>query len=73
MDIQTVYPTNDPDKIEPYVKDLILKLGDHNGGLVAWPYSEPAVIEVSEAAAQLERDLFERLGNYPIESSALRV
>ena len=42
-------------------------------GLVAWPYSEPAVIEVGEAAAQLERDLFEKLGNYPIQSSTLRV
>ena len=71
VDIQTVYPTNDPEKIERYVKDLILKLGDHNGGLVAWPYSEPAAIEVGEAAAQLERDLFEKLGNYPIEISVL--
>jgi uroporphyrinogen-III decarboxylase len=72
VDIQTVYPTNDPEKIERYVEDLILKLGNHNGGLVAWPYSEPAVIEVGEAAVQLERDLFEKLGNYPIAISALR-
>jgi hypothetical protein len=67
-----VFPTNDPEKIERYVKDLILKLGDHEGGLVAWPYDEPAVIEVSEVTVQLERDLFERLGNYPIDRAALR-
>lgn len=71
VDIQNVYPTNDPEKIERYVKDLILKLGDHNGGLVAWPYFEPAVIEVGEAAVQLERDLFEELGNYPLDRAAL--
>jgi hypothetical protein len=72
VDIQNVYPSNDPEKIERYVKDLILKLGDQGGGLVAWPYSDPAVIEVGEAAAELERDLFEQLGGYPIQISALR-
>jgi hypothetical protein len=72
VDIQNVYPTNDPEKIERYVKDLILKLGDHDGGLVAWPYSEPRVIGVGEAAVQLERDLFETLGNYPIDGAALK-
>jgi hypothetical protein len=72
VDIQTVYPTNDPEKIERYVKDLILKLGDRDGGLVAWPYIEPAVIGVGEATVQLEMDLFERLGSYPIDRAALR-
>jgi hypothetical protein len=72
VDIQNVYPTNDPAKIEHYVKDLILKLGDRDGGLVAWPYSDPAVIGVGEAAARLERDLFEKLGSYPLDIGALR-
>jgi hypothetical protein len=71
VDIQNVYPTNDPDKIERYVKDLILKLADHRGGLVAWPYFEPAAIEVEDAAVRLERELFERLGDYPIDRAAL--
>jgi len=50
----------------------VLNPGDHNGGLVAWSYFEAAVIEVSEAAVRLERDLFEKLGSYPIDRAALR-
>jgi hypothetical protein len=39
---------------------------------VAWPYFEAGVIEVGEAAVQLEGDLFKKLGNYPIDRAALR-
>jgi hypothetical protein len=72
VDIQNVYPTNDPKKIERYVKDLIMKLGDHNGGLVAWPYSEPWVIDVGHKAEKLERELFEKYGDYPLDLAALK-
>lgn len=71
VDIQEVYPSNDPGKIERYVKDLILKLGDHRGGLVAWPYSEPWVIEVNIHSARLEERLFAQYGQYPLDLAAL--
>ena len=67
VDIQNVYPTNDLEKIEDYVKQLIRKLGDHNGGLVAWPYSEPWVIGIGHRAEKMERKSFERYGEYPLD------
>lgn len=67
VDIQTVYPSNDPAAIEEYIREMIVKLGNHNGGLVAWPYSEPWVIGVGHEAERLERRLFEKLGGYPLD------
>ena len=72
VDIQEVYPTNDPRIIERYIKDMIAKLADHQGGFVAWPYSEPAVILVGVGAVRLERRLFKKLGRYPLDFSLLR-
>jgi uroporphyrinogen decarboxylase len=72
VDIQNVYPTNDPAIIARYIKDLIWKLGGHNGGLVAWPYAEPWVIEVGWQTARLERKLFEQYGGYPLDLKELK-
>ena len=67
VDIQRVYPSNDPVKIERYVKDLIRKLGDHDGGLVGWPYAEAWVIEVGIKTVRLEERLWEKYGRYPLD------
>jgi len=64
VDIQEVYPSNDPVRIEAYVKELVEKLGGHNGGLVGWPYAEAWVIEVGPGAVRLEERLWEMYGRY---------
>ncbi|MFO8056632.1 MAG: uroporphyrinogen decarboxylase family protein [bacterium] len=46
VDIQNVYPKNDPARIESYVHELKDKLATKDGGLVAWPYAETWVIGV---------------------------
>jgi hypothetical protein len=71
VDIQEVYPSNHPDIIDRYIRDMIVKLADHNGGFVAWPYAEPHVIGVGVKAELLERRLFDRYGKYPLDMSLL--
>jgi len=72
VDIQNVFPTNNPVLIESYIKDMIKKLGNHNGGMMAWPYYEAWVIGVGYRAHRLEYKLFEKYGKYPLDLSKLQ-
>lgn len=72
VDIQNVFPTNNPSLIEGYVKDMIKKLGNHNGGLMAWPYYDALAIGVGYRAHRLEHKLFDKYGKYPLDLSELR-
>jgi hypothetical protein len=72
VDIQRIYPTNNPAMVERYVKDMILKLGPRNGGLVGWPYAEPWVIQVGVKTVRLEEKLWDRYGRYPLDMAALQ-
>lgn len=72
VDIQNVFPTNNPVLIESYIKDMIKKLGNHNGGMMAWPYYEALVIGVGYRAHRLEYKLFEKYGKYPLDLSKLQ-
>jgi len=66
-DIQTIYPLGSDDGLEGHIKEMIAKLGDFNGGLVAWPYSEPKVIGVSRERVKLQARLFTKYGRYPLD------
>jgi len=70
-DIQTVYPRGDEAELTAHIKEMIRKLGNFNGGLVAWPYVEPNVIGVSPAAVSLQAELFDRWGRYPLDLEGL--
>ena len=72
VDIQNACPTNNTVLIESYIKDIMKKLGNHNGGLLAWPYYEAGVKGVGDQAQELECNLFERYGKYPLDFSKLR-
>jgi len=63
-DIQTVYPRGDPAELTAHIQEMIRKLGNFNGGLVAWPYMEPQVIGVSPETVKLQEELFSRWGQY---------
>jgi hypothetical protein len=71
VDIQQVYPTNDLDLIRRATQEMIFCLGDHQGGLVAWPYVEAWVIGVGIRAVRLEERLFETWGRYPLDAKAM--
>ncbi len=63
VDIQNVYPTNDPQKIEIYVRELVEKIGSEEGGLVAWPYAETWVIGAGIRSVWLEERLWRKYGS----------
>jgi len=69
VNIQSVYPSNDPAAIEAYVKNMIRKLGGDRGGLAAWPYAETWVIGVGVRSVWREERLFVRHGRYPLPSN----
>ncbi len=64
VDIQEVYPTNDPALIEDYIREMVSKLSSPKGGLVAWPYAETWVIGVGRKAVKLEERLWDKYGTY---------
>lgn len=72
VDIQTVYPSNNPDKIEDYVKGMIEKLALDNGGLASWPYNQPYDIGVGARTIKTEQRLFKKYGAYPLDRSLLQ-
>lgn len=65
-DIQTIYPLGSDEELEDHIREMIAKLGDFNGGLVAWPYSEPGVIGVHRERVKLQMRLFKKYGGYPL-------
>jgi hypothetical protein len=60
VDIQEVYPTNDAELIEEYMKTLIRKLGPREGGLVIWPYSMPYDIGVGARTVKVEQKIYKK-------------
>jgi hypothetical protein len=45
---------------------MVAKLGGDRGGLVAWPYAEPWVIEVGLRSTRLEERTWKQFGSYPL-------
>ncbi len=66
VDIQHVYNSNDLEKVEAYVKELISKLACPDGGFVAWPYTEPYDIGVAMKTVRAEQRFVKKYGRYPI-------
>ncbi|MDH3346351.1 MAG: hypothetical protein OEL75_04125, partial [Kiritimatiellaceae bacterium] len=69
-DIQTIYPKGTDEELEAHIKEMIAKLADFNGGLIAWPYSEPQVIGVGADRVKLQSKLFKKYGKYPLDMRA---
>ena len=58
-------------RVTTEAQDLIARLVDHTGGLVAWPYAETWVIDVTVGSARLEERLWAKYGAYPLDYKAL--
>jgi hypothetical protein len=67
MDTQTAYPSNDPDIMESFMKEMIRLLATPDGGLCLWPNSNPYDIGVGASTIRAERRIYKKYRGYSLD------